>query len=143
MFTQHEITLSEHEAWFARATPDCARLIVEDASTPIGFVQFNNVAAGGVADWGFYACPGLPKGTGTKLCRAALRHAFDTLQVHKVSAQVIAGNLASLSLHRRLGFVEEGLLRDQKLIEGTYHSLVQFGLLQHEWRADGTVRSTL
>lgn len=143
MFTQHEITTSEHEAWFARATLACSRLIVEEGSTAIGFAQFNDVAPGGVADWGFYARPGMPKGTGTKLGNAALVHAFDTLKLHKVFAQVIADNMASLALHRRLGFVEEGLLRDQKLIQGTHYSLVHFGLLQHEWRADRTGRSTI
>lgn len=143
MFTQHEITPPEHQAWFARATPECARLIVLEGPTAIGFAQFNNVAPDGVSDWGFYARPGMPKGTGTKLGHAALEHAFDTLKLHKVFAQVMAGNLASLALHRRLGFVEEGLLRDQKLIQGSHHSLVHFGLLQHEWRAGGMVRSTM
>ncbi|MDQ0349003.1 UDP-4-amino-4,6-dideoxy-N-acetyl-beta-L-altrosamine N-acetyltransferase [Ancylobacter vacuolatus] len=143
MFTQHEISPSEHEAWFAHAPSYCARLIVEEGPTTIGFAQFNNVAPDGVSDWGFYARPGRPKGTGTKLGQAALGHAFDTLKLHKVYAQVMTGNLASLALHRRLGFIEEGLLRDQKLIHGAHHSLVHFGLLQHEWRAGGTVRSTI
>ncbi|WP_428031356.1 UDP-4-amino-4,6-dideoxy-N-acetyl-beta-L-altrosamine N-acetyltransferase [Ancylobacter sp.] len=138
MFTQHEISLAEHQAWFARtsADPACHRLIVEEGQTGIGYVQFNNVAVDGVSEWGFYARPGMPKGTGTALGKTALAYAFDALILHKVFAQVIADNTASLALHHRLGFVEEGLLRDQKLIQGAHHSLVHFGLLRHEWQAD-------
>lgn len=135
MLSQHEITLAEHQAWFERTSADPARrlLIVEDEAGPLGFVQFSDVIENGIADWGFYARPDAPKGTGRRLGTAALNHAFADLGLHKVCGQAISTNEASIAMHRRLGFVEEGILREQKYVNGTYHSLICFGLLKREW----------
>lgn len=138
MFTQHEITLEEHSAWFARASVDATRrlLIVEDDSGPFGYVHFSHVAEGGVADWGFYARPDAPKGMGRKLGQLALSYAFQELKLHKVCGQAIAVNAASIAFHQRLGFSQEGVLRAQQRIESDYHDLICFGLLSHEWRPE-------
>lgn len=136
MFTQHEIDQEEHYAWFREASLDPTRrlLIVEERDGPLGYVQLNGVAEGGVADWGFYARPQALKGAGRRLGTVALNFAFGALNIHKVCGQAIIGNEASIALHRKLGFVEEGILRDQRRVNGAYHSLVCFGLLKHEWQ---------
>jgi UDP-4-amino-4,6-dideoxy-N-acetyl-beta-L-altrosamine N-acetyltransferase len=136
MLTQHEICLEEHRNWFARVKDDKTRqqLIVLEGSDPLGFAQFNSVCQGGIADWGFYARPDAPKGSGTKLGQAALAHAFEKLGLHKVCGQAIESNVASISFHRKLGFSEEGRLREQKRISEQYHTLFCFGLLAKDWR---------
>ncbi len=136
MFTQHVIGLDEHRAWFFKASQDTKRclLIVENVKQSLGYVQFNNIAEGGIADWGFYARPDAPKGTGRKLGVMALNHAFGPLMLHKVCGQAISSNQASIAFHQNLGFVLEGVLRDQQRIDGTYHSLHCFGLLSIEWQ---------
>lgn len=138
MFSQHEISLDEHRHWFAKACDDANRrlLIVEDGQVPIGFVQFSNVASGGVADWGFYARPDGPKGAGRKLGTTALTHAFGLLNLHKVCGQAIESNQVSIEFHKRLGFIQEGVLRDQQRINSEYHTLICFGLLAQEWQPD-------
>ena len=136
MFTQHEISLDEHQNWFMKASQDLTRrlLIVEEAQQPIGYVQFSNAVRGGVADWGFYVNPDAPKGTGCKLGVAALSHGFNALNLHKVCGQVIGSNLASIVFHKRLGFCQEGVLREQQCIDGVYHTVFCFGLLADEWQ---------
>lgn len=136
MFTQHEISLDEHSNWFAKASQDPSRclLIVEEDKQAIGYVQFSKVEEGGVADWGFYTLPDVPKGTGRKLGVMALNHAFGPLKLHKVCGQAIESNQASIAFHQRLGFAREGVLRDQQRINGAYHSLHCFGLLATEWQ---------
>jgi UDP-4-amino-4,6-dideoxy-N-acetyl-beta-L-altrosamine N-acetyltransferase len=138
MLTQHEITLEEHRQWLARVKEDKTRqqLIVLVAGDPIGFVQFSPVGQGEIADWGFYARPDAPKGSGTKLGQAALVHAFTTLGLHKVCGQAIESNLASIAFHQKLGFTEEGRLREQQRIGEKYHTLVCFGLLAKDWQAN-------
>jgi len=138
MFSRHEIAADEHRAWFERASHDPARrlLIVEEAVQPLGFVQFAPVTLGGIADWGFYAVPAAPKGTGRKLGRCALDFAFRRLGLHKVCGQALACNAASIGFHRALGFQQEGVLRDQVRIDDRYHDLIHFGLLAHEWPLD-------
>jgi UDP-4-amino-4,6-dideoxy-N-acetyl-beta-L-altrosamine N-acetyltransferase len=137
MFTQHEISLAEHTEWFMRVVQDNTRrlLIVQEQSSPIGYVQFSNVERGGVADWGFYARPDAPKGTGRKLGTLALDHAFGQMELHKVCGQAIVTNYASIRFHERLGFKREAVLRDQKRVNDRYQTLICFGLLVHEWQA--------
>lgn len=138
MLSQHEISLKEHLQWFASVSIDPSRklMIIEDTTQPIGFVQFSNVADGGIADWGFYTRPGAKKGTGRELGLIALNYAFQSLKVHKVCGRAIESNKSSIILHKRLGFSNEGILRDQQRIGCTYHSLFCFGLLAWEWNAE-------
>jgi UDP-4-amino-4,6-dideoxy-N-acetyl-beta-L-altrosamine N-acetyltransferase len=137
MFTQHEISLTEHVQWFMRVVQDNTRrlLIVQDQDSPIGYVQFSNVESGGVADWGFYTRPDAAKGTGRKIGISALDHAFSQFKLHKVCAQAIETNHASIRFHDRLGFKREGVLRDQKRMNEQYQTLICFGLLADEWQA--------
>jgi UDP-4-amino-4,6-dideoxy-N-acetyl-beta-L-altrosamine N-acetyltransferase len=136
MLTQHEISLEEHRNWFAHVKEDKTRqqLIVLDGADPLGFVQFNPVCQGGIADWGFYARPDAPKGSGSKLGQAALAHAFEKLGLHKVGGQAIECNVASIAFHQKLGFTEEGRLREQQRIANRYHTLFCFGLLAKDWQ---------
>jgi UDP-4-amino-4,6-dideoxy-N-acetyl-beta-L-altrosamine N-acetyltransferase len=135
MLTQHEISLQEHRNWFARVEEDKTQqqLIVMDGVDPVGFVQFTQVCQGDIADWGFYTRPDAPKGSGTKLGQAALAHAFKVLALHKVCGKAIESNVASISFHQKLGFSEEGRLREQKRISDQYHTLFCFGLLAKDW----------
>lgn len=135
MLTRHEISVDEHRKWFERVSADESHraLIFQEGEQALGYVQFSGVGRGGISNWGFYTRPDAPKGTGSSLGAAALVYAFDTFDLHKVCGQAIATNQASIALHNRLGFTQEGFLRDQHLIEDAYHSLACFGLLKSEW----------
>lgn len=136
MYTQHEITLDEHQRWFERTLPDPKKhlLVFEANHQPMGFVNFNEAENGGIADWGFYVAPDAPKGSGRQLGRAALSHAFTQLQLHKVCGQALAYNDRSIHFHQSLGFTQDGILRDQHFDGERYHNVVCFGLLLHEWQ---------
>ncbi|WP_256578217.1 UDP-4-amino-4,6-dideoxy-N-acetyl-beta-L-altrosamine N-acetyltransferase [Pseudomonas sp. PIC25] len=136
MYTQHEIGFDEHRSWFERSVSNPARhlLVFELEGTPTGFIHFNRLSDGGIADWGFYAAPDAPKGSGHLLGGAALDHAFVNLGFHKICGQALAYNERSINFHRRLGFQQEGILRDQHFDGERYHAVVCFGLLKHEWQ---------
>lgn len=135
MYTQHEITPEEHRRWFERCrhNPKKHLLIFAVKHQPLGFVNFNVNGDGGIADWGFYAAPDAPKGSGRQLGRAALQHAFCQLKLHKVCGQALAYNTRSIQFHQSLGFQQEGLLRDQHFDGENYHHVICLGLLRHEW----------
>ncbi len=136
MYTQHEITLDEHQRWFERTLLDPKKhlLIFEVNQQPLGFMNFNESGNAGIADWGFYAAPDAPKGSGRQLGRTALNHAFTQLQFHKVSGQALAYNERSIQFHQSLGFQQEGILRDQHFDGERYHHVICFGLLCDEWQ---------
>lgn len=136
MYTQHEIGPDEHRRWFEQAAQDPARhlLVFEWDDEPLGLVNFHQIAAGCIADWGFYAAPEAPKGTGRRLGQAALQYAFAEADLHKVCGRSLAYNERSIRFHRSLGFVQEGILRQQHFDGEHYHDVVCFGLLASEWR---------
>jgi UDP-4-amino-4,6-dideoxy-N-acetyl-beta-L-altrosamine N-acetyltransferase len=136
MYSQHVITLDEHQQWFERALADPKRhlRIFEVNHQALGYVNFNETGIGGIADWGFYAAPDAPKGSGRQLGRAALDHAFNQLKLHKVCGQALDSNARSIRLHKSLGFQQEGILRDHHFDGERYHSVICFGLLCHEWQ---------
>lgn len=136
MFTQREITLDEHLLWFEGSRQDVTHqlLVYERAGVAEGFVQFTGAYAGSAANWGFYAAPDSPRGTGKKLVRAALGFGFNTIGLHKICGQALDFNIASINLHLAVGFRQEGLLREQRLVGGSYCNLIYFGLLKSEWQ---------
>jgi RimJ/RimL family protein N-acetyltransferase len=75
---------------------------------------------------------------GRGLMRAALRaligHAFATLGLRRLEADVDPRNLRSLHALEALGFRREGLLRERWLVEGETQDSVLLGLLRSEWQ---------
>ncbi len=63
------------------------------------------------------------------------RHGFEVLGLHRIEARIDPGNVASIRLVERLGFREEGRLRDRTLNEdGSRDDLLVYGLLRPEFR---------
>ena len=136
MYSQHEITLNEHQQWFKRSLADPKKhlLIFEANHQALGFVNFNEIGKGSIADWGFYLAPDAPKGSGRQLGHSALDHAFTQLKLHKICGQVLEYNERSLKFHKTLGFQEEGILCEQHFDGEVYHNVICFGLLCHDWQ---------
>lgn len=63
------------------------------------------------------------RGLGHRLMAAALAHA-DRLGLERVELQVFSDNPAALALYRRLGFVEEGVKRRARKLDGRIDDLV-------------------
>jgi RimJ/RimL family protein N-acetyltransferase len=73
------------------------------------------------------------KGYAAEAVVLLLRFMFAERRYHKCEARIFAHNEASLALHRRLGFVEEGRLRDRVYLTGRHHDLVIMGMLAGEF----------
>jgi ribosomal-protein-alanine N-acetyltransferase len=80
---------------------------------------------------------GQGKGYVQEAVRAALDWGFDRMDLNRVEAQIHPSNVASLKSIRRLGFFEEGRLREGGYWGGRFHDLLQFSLLREEWRQVG------
>lgn len=136
MYTTHEISLNEHRNWFekTRADPNTYLLIFEKDGIASGFVNISKSRSPQIADWGFYVAPDAPKGIGSSLGDEVMKFAFNELKLHKMCGQALGFNDPSISFHERLGFTEEGRLRDQHFDGKNYHDVVCFGLLADEWQ---------
>jgi [ribosomal protein S5]-alanine N-acetyltransferase len=66
---------------------------------------------------------------------ALLRHAFDTLALHRVEAACLPENTASRRLLRKFGFREEGYARRYLRINGGWADHVMYALLKEEFNS--------
>jgi [ribosomal protein S5]-alanine N-acetyltransferase len=84
---------------------------------------------------------------GQGLMREALSEVFawgwEHMQLNRIEAQVHPQNAPSLALVQRLGFVEEGRLREIGFWGGRHHDLIQYSLLKAEWVSDAPPHSML
>ena len=75
------------------------------------------------------------QGLMTEAVTEVLRFGFEDMELHRVEALAMAGNVASMTLLSRLGFSHEGELRSRALHRGEFRDVWYFGLLQSEWTA--------
>jgi RimJ/RimL family protein N-acetyltransferase len=73
------------------------------------------------------------QGFGTDAVQTLLDFAFGTINVHKVHLRVFTFNRRAIQVYERVGFVEEGRLREQHYHDGAYHDVLLMGVLRGEW----------
>ncbi|WP_399096122.1 GNAT family N-acetyltransferase [Streptomyces sp. BBFR2] len=73
-------------------------------------------------------------GYATESAHALLRWAFGTLDLNRVQAETDTRNLASARVLEKTGFVREGTLREECVVNGEVSDTWVFGLLRREWR---------
>ncbi len=73
------------------------------------------------------------RGLASRAVAAVLDHAFGSLGIERVALHTDPANERSRALARRLGFVEEGLLRQGLAFPGERRDEAVYGLLASEW----------
>jgi ribosomal-protein-alanine N-acetyltransferase len=74
-------------------------------------------------------------GYATESGLALLQWAFDTLDLNRVQAEADTRNAASARVLEKLGFVREGTLREDCIVDGEVSDSWVYGLLRREWRS--------
>ena len=77
------------------------------------------------AEWG--------KGYMQETLHALLAYAFNRLELHRVEADVDPRNMNSIRTVEKLGFQQEGYLRERWQVNGEIQDALFFGLLRPEW----------
>ena len=73
-------------------------------------------------------------GYATEAAGALLRWAFDALELNRVQAEADTRNTASARVLEKLGFVREGTLREDCVVNGEVSDSWVYGLIRREWR---------
>ena len=73
------------------------------------------------------------RGTMTEAVRALVSHAFDVWKLNRVEIRAAVGNVRSRAIPERLGFKEEGVLRDGERIGERYEDSVVYAMLARDW----------
>jgi ribosomal-protein-serine acetyltransferase len=75
------------------------------------------------------------RGLMTASCQVLIDHAFASLNLHRLAISCAPGNTRSRAIPRRLGFVYEGLLRENEWLYDHYVDHEVYSQVQREWRA--------
>jgi RimJ/RimL family protein N-acetyltransferase len=78
--------------------------------------------------------PAWGHGYGTEAVRGVLQWAFDTLDLNRVQAEADTRNAASARVLEKLGFMREGMLREDCVVNGEVSDSWVFGLLRRDWQ---------
>ncbi len=82
------------------------------------------------------------QGYATEVSSALIRVAFEVDQVRRVLVQCAAENVRSAAIPRKLGFTLEATLREREyLVDGVYHDLQMWTLLDHEYPSSPATRA--
>ncbi|HEU5459251.1 MAG TPA: GNAT family protein, partial [Pyrinomonadaceae bacterium] len=71
----------------------------------------------------------------TEAIALMLRYAFTKLKLHRLEANIQPGNIASIALVKRAGFVKEGFSRRYLKIGGRWRDHERWGVLAEDWYA--------
>lgn len=73
------------------------------------------------------------KGVASRAIKLIVCYCFDELNLHCLTANVIERNIDSKKLWEKLGFCQDGVLRDRIYKNGNYHNVIAFSLLKEEF----------
>lgn len=74
------------------------------------------------------------RGLVTAACRKLIDYAFDELKMNRVEIRCAAANIRSRAIPERLGFQQDGILRQAEWLHDAFVDLVVYSTLAGEWR---------
>lgn len=101
----------------------------------VGWITFNSWNPGfRSASLGYCLRPvSWGQGYATEAARALLGWAYATLDLNRVQAETDTRNLASARVLEKLGFIREGTLREDCIVNGDVSDSWVYGLLRRDW----------
>lgn len=73
------------------------------------------------------------QGIMTEALQALLQFGFATKNLHRIEAEVVVDNIASARTLQKLGFREEGILRERLFVNEHFYDMKIFALLRSEY----------
>lgn len=99
-----------------------------------GFTSFD--LANNSAEVGYVLSPRFwGKGYAAEALRCVMRFGFRELELHRMEAKIIDGNIASMRVVEKCGMRREAVHRKAMLIKGVYCTIVEYAVLEDEFSA--------
>jgi ribosomal-protein-alanine N-acetyltransferase len=114
----------------------CFGVVPNGCSTAVGIFQLKSLEHGfASAEWGF-ALGSQFWGTGifAEAARLVVDFAIDVMGTHRLEARAAVANGRGNGALRKIGAVQEGVLRRSFLRNGVYHDQVLWGIVAYDWR---------
>ena len=104
----------------------------------IGAINLSQIFRGGFqsAYLGYYiGARYAGQGYMTEALRFALRYGFEHLKLHRLEANIQPGNVASIALVKRAGFVREGYSRRYLKVCGRWRDHERWAIIAEDWKS--------
>ncbi|MCM3004294.1 GNAT family N-acetyltransferase [Priestia koreensis] len=111
-------------------------IVEKESGETIGTCGFHNYAPRHKrAEIGYELAPShWGKGLATEAVEALIDHLFSAHQLSRIGAVVFIENVASRTLLQKMGFQEEGVLREYMVQSGVAHDVIMHAMLRSEWK---------
>ncbi|HEX4915587.1 MAG TPA: GNAT family protein, partial [Vicinamibacterales bacterium] len=114
----------------------CFAVVPAGCSAAVGIFQLKSLESGfATAEWGFVLGSAF-WGTGifAEAARLVVDFAVDVLATNRLEARAAVANGRGNGALRKIGAVQEGVLRRSFLRNGNYHDQVLWGIVADDWR---------
>ncbi len=119
------------------ADQSCLYLIAKRGNEPVGYVILRGVIGSEpVVELKRIVITKTDAGHGQSAMGLLMHRVFEDLNAHRLWLDVLDDNQRAQHVYRKLGFVEEGRLRQAARRGGEWRDLVLFGMLRTEWADD-------
>jgi len=120
----------------------CFAVVVDGTDTAVGIFQIRQLEPGwGTAEWGFaIGSPYWGSGLFLDGARLVVDFAFEAIGVHRLEARAAVQNGRGNGALRKVGAVQEGVLRKSFLRSGEYLDQVLWTIVDEDWRQIVQVR---
>lgn len=135
------VNAEQERDWFERMSEgDDVSLLVCVEEEPVGTIGLSDIdETWGRAEVGYWVTPeAWGEGYATEATALICGYAFDQRRLHKVVASAFATNAGSRRVLEKVGFVEEGVHREEAFVNGEYVDVHWYGLLAGEWQETRT-----
>jgi ribosomal-protein-alanine N-acetyltransferase len=114
----------------------CFAIVPHGMDTAVGIFQVRSLEPGfGTGEWGFaMGSEFWGSGIFAEGARMVLDFAFDVIGAQRLEARAAVANGRGNGALRKIGAVQEGLLRRSFLRNGQHHDQVLWGILADDWR---------
>jgi RimJ/RimL family protein N-acetyltransferase len=119
----------------------CFGVVPHGMDTAIGIFQIRQLEPGfGTAEWGF-AMGSAFWGTGAFMdaAKMVIEFAFDVVETHRLEARAAVANGRGNGALRKVGAMQEGILRKSFLRNGEYLDQTLWTILDEDWRRSKSV----
>lgn len=140
MYSDHQISVAEHDRWFNGIAGDSRRRfwVIEADDVPVGLTSLADIdnLHGRATIARYIADPAVRgRGMGGFAEFKVIDHALLRMGLRKVWSEVLETNAVAWRLHMAHGFQQEALFRGHVVKNGQPANVIGLGLLAQEWRA--------
>lgn len=135
------VNAEQERNWFEGRSEDDdgTSLLICVEEKPVGSIGLSDVnETWGRAEVGYWVTPNAwGDGYATEATALLCGHAFDQRRLHKIVAHAYDFNAGSRRVLEKVGFVEEGVLREEAFVDGEFVDVLRYGLLAREYQRSG------